>query len=114
MTDTEMVRERGIAALKEQYDVIEKRNAAAMERQSKSKPTPTQAECDLARLGLLAMDDPKEDHGGEDESEARERDLRERADDEKRARETRDRAMAAARPAGYQTRANAPARKPPQ
>ena len=59
-----------VAALQKQYDEIEKRNKEAMDRQDNSKPTPTQAENDLARLGALTNTDEKEDHGGEPEPRA--------------------------------------------
>lgn len=46
------------ARLDEQRAVIDKRNAEAEERMAKSKPTPTQRENDLARLGVLVDKEP--------------------------------------------------------
>lgn len=48
-----------VGALQKQYDEIEKRNIEAMKRQE-AKPTPTQAENDLARLGCFDPAEPKE------------------------------------------------------
>jgi hypothetical protein len=110
-----------VKLLDEQYQEIEKRNAEVMERQNKSKPTPTQAENDLARLGALDPFELKEDHGGESEYEARKRGLeedlrlleadekrRKAADDRRKAEAEEDKKNRAMTPAptepGYQTR----------
>jgi hypothetical protein len=89
-----------VKMLDEQYQEIEKRNAEVMERQNKAKPTPTQAENDLARLGALDPFEPKEDHGAESEYEMRKRGLEEdmrRLDaDEKRRKAAEDRRKAEA------------------
>jgi hypothetical protein len=103
-----------VQLLDEQNEEIEKRNADVMERQNKSKPTPTQRECDLARLGALDPFEPKEDHGGESEYDMRKRgleeDMRRLEADEKRRKSEADEAAKnrALTPGpnepGYQTR----------
>src|SRR5262245_39530198 len=51
-------------ALEEQAAAQEKSNAEAMKRMDSSQPTPTQAENDLAKLGV-AVDEKEDDGSGE-------------------------------------------------
>jgi hypothetical protein len=48
----------------------ERDNEEAMARMDNARPTPTQEENDLAKVGALDLSVEKEDHGGEDEGEA--------------------------------------------
>lgn len=58
---------RGVEQRREQ---TERDNEEANKRMHESRPTPTQAENDLAKVGALDLTAPKEDHGAEDETEA--------------------------------------------
>ena len=69
------VKEARTKALDEQRAEIDKRNAEKMEWQAKAKPTPTQREADLAKLGALNEFDEKEDDGSGTEEEYRARAL---------------------------------------
>jgi hypothetical protein len=55
-------------ALEAQREEAERRTAEQLARQDASQPTPTQAENDMAKMGMSV--DEKEDHGGEPEGEA--------------------------------------------
>jgi hypothetical protein len=61
--------ERRRRQVEDQRKAIERSNAEAMARMEETQPTPTQAENDMAKLGVGDIDE-KEDHGGEDEGEA--------------------------------------------
>jgi len=64
-------REDARAQLQETYDQVAAANAAAMERMDNSKPTPSQAEVDMMRVGALDLEAPKENDGEpEDDQES--------------------------------------------
>ena len=60
-------------AVEDQRSQTERDNEEAMRRMDNSRPTPTQQENDLAKVGALPLDAAKEDHGGEDPQVALER-----------------------------------------
>jgi hypothetical protein len=62
-------RKRNTKSVEDRSAAMEASNREAMRRMDASKPTPTQRENDLAKVGALNVDE-KEDHGGEDEQVA--------------------------------------------
>lgn len=69
----------GVREVDDRRSQTERDNEAAMARMDNARPTPTQEENDLAKIGALDLTAEKEDHGGEDEGEAVRRQMLARA-----------------------------------
>jgi hypothetical protein len=106
-----------VAGVKTRQKAMEEQNAAFYEREANVRPTPTQEENDLARVGALNVD-KKEDDGSEWETDAHRRVMEGKIDNpydtrSMEARPTGDagRSSASERPASGERRDNAPRKK---
>lgn len=63
--DAAAYREQAAKGVDDRLAARDAMNADYMERMAQCKPTPTQRECDLFRVGAMTIDDEKEDDGSE-------------------------------------------------